>query len=323
LKQQANTALYLLQLKLRLHRHVSASTGGQSRQLSNRVPSQNNTPAQAEAQSVIDLLNSGRASEVTDEMLAAADNTYLYNNYDLPMDEASRMARAEEMGFDTDAFHATRSDLQGFDPAKRGSQNDAGWFGDADYFSPNSDYVRRFTADGTESGQQVLPVRLNEGKSYDWREMEADRSGAGLYQNDRDLSIAKTQELQSKGYDSVSVNDPVLKFSDGEGLSDDQWQRLIKDHPMYESQGVEWVNDALRSKNGVLLSEMQRSVPSPVWDEVAKKSAKEIAIFDPTNIRSKFARFDPRLKHLKNLSAGMAAMGLLDLLTPEQREGLL
>jgi len=33
-------------------------------------------------------------------------------------------------------------------------------------------------------------------------------------------------------------------------------------------------------------------------------------IFDPRNIRSKFARFDPRLKHLANLSAGVGGLTL-------------
>lgn len=67
------------------------------------------TPAQTEAQNILDLLQSGRASEVTDDMMAAADDAYLFNNYDLPMDEASRMQRAREMGFDTDAplYHGT------------------------------------------------------------------------------------------------------------------------------------------------------------------------------------------------------------------------
>jgi hypothetical protein len=67
------------------------------------------SPSQQQAQDVLDLLTTGRADEVTDDMLAAADDYYLYQNYDLPMDEASRMARAKEMGFDagTPLFHGT------------------------------------------------------------------------------------------------------------------------------------------------------------------------------------------------------------------------
>ena len=79
---------------------------------------------------ILGLLKSGKGDEVTDEMLDMGDptlnarlNMYLYDNYDLPMDEASRMARAEDGGFDTDAYHATRAktDFQSFRPGVRGS----------------------------------------------------------------------------------------------------------------------------------------------------------------------------------------------------------
>lgn len=55
-------------------------------------------------QTVMDLLRGGRGAEVTDAMLDMGDatknarlNEWLSKNYDLPMDEASRMARAREM----------------------------------------------------------------------------------------------------------------------------------------------------------------------------------------------------------------------------------
>ena len=41
---------------------------------------------------------------------------------------------------------------------------------------------------------------------------------------------------------------------------------------------------------------------------------------DPANLRSIFARFDPRLKHLKNLSAGIIPIGLLPFLMNEEQQ---
>jgi hypothetical protein len=41
------------------------------------------------------------------------------------------------------------------------------------------------------------------------------------------------------------------------------------------------------------------------------ESGLAVGITDPTNIRSKFARFDPRLKHLANLSAGGAGVAYM------------
>ena len=34
-------------------------------------------------------------------------------------------------------------------------------------------------------------------------------------------------------------------------------------------------------------------------------------VMDPTNLRSRFARFDPEFRHLANLSAGIGGLGLL------------
>jgi hypothetical protein len=86
---------------------------------------------------VLGLLKSGKADQVTDEMLDlgnAADNAnlnaYLFDNYDLPMDEASRMARAQEYGFE--GYHGTTHDFPAFD-AERG--NYEGHFGRGNYFT--------------------------------------------------------------------------------------------------------------------------------------------------------------------------------------------
>jgi hypothetical protein len=45
------------------------------------------------------------------------------------------------------------------------------------------------------------------------------------------------------------------------------------------------------------------------------------AVFDPSRVRSRFARFDPRLRHLANLSAGVAAGGMV--LPQDDREATL
>ena len=74
---------------------------------------------------VVRMLREGRASEVTDDMLAAADPARLFNAYergetgaDMAMDEASRMARARGMGFDVDTplYHGSKTDFNAVDP---------------------------------------------------------------------------------------------------------------------------------------------------------------------------------------------------------------
>ena len=77
------------------------------------------TPAEQMARQILDMRAAGRAGDVTDEMMAAADPQYMFANTPLPMDEASRMARAGEMGFPTgqfegESYHLTPNDFQSF-----------------------------------------------------------------------------------------------------------------------------------------------------------------------------------------------------------------
>ncbi len=81
---------------------------------------------QQRAQDVIDLLKTGRASEVTDPMLDMGNqadnlkmNDYLYKNYDLPMDPATVEARANAY-FPDKIYHNTKNSVaqsvQSFSP---------------------------------------------------------------------------------------------------------------------------------------------------------------------------------------------------------------
>jgi hypothetical protein len=81
--------------------------------------------AESPAQGVARLLREGRASEVTDDVLARLspnDNAELFRLYDegatgidMPMDAASRAARADAAGFGGDAYHGTTADFPAFD----------------------------------------------------------------------------------------------------------------------------------------------------------------------------------------------------------------
>ena len=58
--------------------------------------------AEAVAETVLSLLRIGEGKYVTNELLSSADKSYLVDNYDLPLDEISTLARAREQGFDLD-----------------------------------------------------------------------------------------------------------------------------------------------------------------------------------------------------------------------------
>ena len=101
-----------------------------------------------------DVLNRTKVLQRNDETFfsnakpaAAAGGLLNAAAKELPMDEASRMARAREMGFDTErvVYHGTSSDgFNAFDDAKIGSANDAGFYGRGHYFATTPGEARYF-----------------------------------------------------------------------------------------------------------------------------------------------------------------------------------
>jgi len=198
---------------------------------------------------VVRMLREGRAGEVTDDMLAAADPARLFNAYergetgaDMAMDEASRMARAREMGFDVDTplYHGTGADFQAFE---RGLNRVDGTsdqvYGDGIYLSefPSqaSSYAPRVGRNG--GGGSVLPLASRSQSPY-----EGIDSFDTLADRQRYLTSEDTQDLADYGFDS----------------------------------NRNWMGMSIE--------------------------------LDPANIRSRFARFDPRLKNLSNLSAAVPGL---------------
>lgn len=201
------------------------------------------------AQEVLDLLKAGDGAKVTDDMLSAADDSYLFNNYDLPMDEASRMARN---WLPDDQFHATNTDFYAFKPSQTGLTGRGVYTGD--YADEVEDFAVGRGADGSMTIPLVVPPDSSYATKMQWED--------ALPEHMENVYPA------SKG----DVDRVVGGFKDA---ADDLAQ-----------QGFSGVRNGPGQRN----------------------------TFDPANIRSRFARFDPRLKHLRNLSAGGAGITLGTLL---------
>lgn len=247
------------------------------------------------AQSIARLLREGRADDVTDEMLSSLttkDEMELYDLYrsgatgqPMPMDEASRMTRAREMGFDieTPLYHGTDSfEIANFDPSKgmerlpatffSDSQNVARTYGDVGEYFARVDYPAEFDFSGGSStrfnDENVTPGALV-------RRVREAADDAARYGAETETDLAF--DLQTAGID-----------------------------PMYADE-----IDAVK---------MQNVVDSFDW---GGDPANNLAVFDPRNIRRTSARFDPRLSHLANLSAGLAGGGILLMNEPQRPRGLL
>jgi uncharacterized protein (TIGR02594 family) len=218
--------------------------------------------ARRAADRVAEMLRMGREDEITDELLEQADPQVLMRHYtsgntgmDMPMDYASRMARAKQMGFGEDVMlHGT--------PYKSFSQfkpSEFGAIGPGVYVTKRpvtaTDYARgygqmnardTFVQDGEvyTVGGNVVPVRVK-----------------GEQQSFPDWTTNKMDNLKLDGMYGSTYK------------ADDAASRMAEEQGFTGVQG--------RNENS--------------------------AIFNPTSLRSQFARFDPRLSHLGNLSAGVAA----------------
>lgn len=115
------------------------------------------------AKGILDLLFSGNADKITDEMLSKADQRYLFENYDLPMDEASRMARAKEMGASEQIYyHGTPyGDIPQINPSRSGAAGPGSYV--AQEPSEANLYARKLNpSENPElaAGENVIPVRV-------------------------------------------------------------------------------------------------------------------------------------------------------------------
>jgi len=212
---------------------------------------------------VADLLRQGRAKEVTDDLMEQADPQRLMHHYksgntgmDLPMDKASRMARAAQMGLTEDSLHGTAAgkDFSRFKGADRyGSR-----LGQENYVAPNTIDGRKLAAQFSTSDQgRVMPLLTP--KPLDTSTLD-----------DR-LQFEKMMEDKNRMDDFRMKGGYRASGLPGWG---DQW-------------AIDTVNEA--------------GVPAMKLHE--RDWVTSTAVFDPTKMRSQFARFDPRLDHLAHLSA--------------------
>ena len=264
------------------------------------------------AQEVSGLLASGRADEVTDEMLGKLtpnDNMELFELYqsgatgmDLPMDEASRMARAEAM-FPRDGYHGTNADIKGFQ---------------GNVFSSDNPTLASTYARGS-SDAQIYPLRLGsklgdtvvEGGGVNWSQLDiGDVKDPAVAEW---LDWAEGQKISTREIEQAAIR---------EGRSGVQFKEINDTGPGFNSN---------QFKNLGYTKEQERALQKQYMEDLSKPSDVDVRL-SPNLVRSKFARFDPRLSNLKNLSAAIASVpgGLLALQEMQkraneerQRQGLL
>jgi hypothetical protein len=229
--------------------------------------------AETPAAMVARMLREGRASEVTDDMMARVDPMEMFDLYEsgatgmpMPMDEASRMARAREMRLGPDPYfgepyyHGTDSNPDlvelGFDLGRTGEVRE-------NYGGIHFSTDRRIAQ---EYGQNIIEAYLPENLAR----VDVENP------DDVEMLTRFIGEFEGASGDELAEQ---VRRSHGAGIHDYSAHEL---HPWAQNQGAEGIG---------------------IMDVSGQEQA---VVFKPNRIRSPFARFDPRLSHLANLSAGAA-----------------
>lgn len=237
--------------------------------------------AEARAEEVLQALKEGRAEDLTDADFAMRDgrsqmffDQYLFNNYDLPMDPESRAQRAHLMGY-------------GEQPWYRGSGSNSA--------NPRADTL--FSADGpdvawsyaSKQGGNIAPLRFQDTP----RDVNYSPAQEGTLWS----RLPMTQERAALTTRGGDVIDPTT-LAQGSVSTDSLIGRLMSEGYISDTEP-----GSVTFENIIDLSSLDNA-PSDLAGNIRATPSK-------LGVRSQFARFDPRLSHIKNLSAGAAGAATL------------
>jgi hypothetical protein len=149
--------------------------------------------AEEMARYILGLRAAGKADEVTEAMMAAADDSYMYANTPLDMSQEARMARADEM-FPREGFHGTNADIDAF----RGNV----------YSTDNPTLASTYARGMTDA--QIYPLRLGsklgdtvvEGGGANWNQLDVDE----IYKNDPAVAGWLGYDVLSDGWNKASTH---------------------------------------------------------------------------------------------------------------------
>jgi hypothetical protein len=292
------------------------------------------------ARDILQLRAEGRDDEVTEQMMDAADDQYMYFNTPLPMDYASRMARAEAMGKTADAYHATSNDFSYFIPSE---------FRGASFFGPTPEGAQRGASasanEGLGSGSNsTIPVKIDTSRvegigSYSRADQNAFRSKLEdrIYSEEEVDALMASDEAPLRGnwsyfFDDLTDYEALRKFRDEnpdapipEGIIAYRPKKQLSYGPSLSSVNARDISGRQFAHYSEGMSE--RPISEYVQSQgntgfsMLDESGLALGITDPTTVRSRFARFDPAFANLRNLSAGVGGAAVLTALGDDAEAG--
>jgi hypothetical protein len=249
------------------------------------------------AQRVARLLREGRADKVTDDLMAQADPQEMYRLYEagetganMPMDEASRMARAAGQGYDISRpmYHGTDTDFASIDTNMgAGERYRTGFFTSdnpdvAASYAPNRDLGRILPVFSRASDQGVVV----DAQGANWNRIDASSPA-------RMRNSALENEFPELSDAGNAYSFFPRMYDDLMGLRELSTNAMARERRFEGDPSITFENVIDRGPYSLTNDQaLSASQPSRVAVD-----------FYPQNIRSRFARFDPRLSHLANLNA--------------------
>jgi len=276
------------------------------------------TDAEAMAKQILELRAAGRSNEVTEAMMAAADNPYMYANTPLDMSQEARMARASDMGYDmTPMYRGAPNDEISFNPEKYKPTRPYIYSSDNPYIA--SSYAKNANRAALENSEMtnspVVAPLLTKRRGI----LDVDVGGSQYGQIPFDEPITPNGQTlrQVLGDDAHSFNingaattntDLVPYWAIGDNNFNSVEFKNIQDRG--NEAYYNYNTKDIFLKNG----EVYKSVSgTPDTEFMANmKAPSTVRVNRPEDVRSKFARFDPKFSHLRNLTAAIP-VGLLGL----------
>jgi len=246
--------------------------------------------AEEVAKRILVLRQAGRSDEVTEKMMSAADDPYMYANTPIDMSKVSRDTRADEM-FPRKGYHGTNEDISGFQGSVFTSDNP----------TLASTYARG-SADA-----QIYPLRLGsklgdavvEGKGKNWNQFDIDE----VNKSNPELDVSYGFSSFGDGSMSTSTRD-IEQAAKQAGLSGVQFKNINDTGPGFNSTQFKNLGYTPAEEEALRLQYLQ---------ELSKPSNVDVRL-SPNLVRSEFARFDPEFRNLRNLSASiLSAIGFSGL----------
>lgn len=200
----------------------------------------------------------GAAEKVAPELTAAARAA-------LPMDEASRMARAAQQGWTIDAFHGTGSqEFEAFDPMK---VRDNIQYGGNFYFTPSAEFANKHTGAWSGDTPRVMPVKLK-------------------VQNPFRMDQPITAEQAAEVLKAAGRTEQAKKMIEGGPLKYWTGSTLFY-HGLGQDTPVALKAQAIRDAGyDAIIGDPQKEI-------TGTPGRPHIMVFEPSQVRSRFDSFDP------------------------------